>query len=131
MSVLVRGKVASGVGRGSWFMGLDWVKQQICEKLGFEAYKGTLNLKLDDEANRTIRSFISPRPRISIEPVDSTFAPGKAYKIRVGGKVDGALIIPLIPNYPLNQMEIIAPINLREAFDLQDGDEVTIEIFEH
>ena len=130
MSVLVKGRVASGVGRGSWFMGLDWVKQQICEKLDFEAYKDTLNLKLDDEASQAIQSFINPRPGISIEPVDSTFAPGKAYKIRLGGKVDGALVIPLIPKYPRNQLEIIAPINLREAFKLQDGDEVAVEIFE-
>ncbi len=74
MRFLVKGKVVSGVGRGSWFMGLDWVKQQIFEELGFEAYKGTLNLKLDDEAKRTVQSFTKPRLGISIEPVDSTFA---------------------------------------------------------
>ena len=130
MGILVKGKVASGVGRGSWFMDLDWVKHQIHEKFGFEAYQGTLNLKLDDEASRTVQSFTKPRLGISIESIDSTFASGKAFKIRLGGKVDGALVIPLIPNYPLNQMEIIAPINLREAFGLQDGDEVTVEIFE-
>jgi CTP-dependent riboflavin kinase len=54
----------------------------------------------------------------------------KAYKIRLGGKEDGAHVIPLIPNYPLNQMEIIVSINLCEAFELQDGGEVTVEIFE-
>jgi CTP-dependent riboflavin kinase len=73
MRVLVKGKVVSGVGRDSWFMGLNRVKQQICEELGFEAYKGTLNLKLDDEAKRTAQSFTKPRLGISIEPVDSTF----------------------------------------------------------
>ena len=55
-------------------MGLDRVKQQICEKLGFKANKGTLNLKLDDETRRTIQSFTKPRLGISIEPVDNTFA---------------------------------------------------------
>ncbi len=74
MRFLVKGKVVSGVGRGSWFMGLDWVKQQICEELGFEAYKGTLNLKLDDDVKRTVQSFTKPRLGLSIEPVDSTFA---------------------------------------------------------
>jgi riboflavin kinase len=74
MRFLVKGKVVSGVGRGSWFMGLDWVKQQICEELGFEAYKGTLNLKLDDEAKRTVQFFKRSRLGIFIEPVDSTFA---------------------------------------------------------
>ena len=87
-------------------------------------------MKLDDEASRIVQTFTKPRSGISIEPVDSTFALGKAFKIRLGDKVDGALVIPLIPNYPLNQIEIIAPINLREAFGLQDGDEVTVEIFE-
>lgn len=130
MGVLVKGKVASGVGRGSWFMGLDWVKQQIREKLGFDAYKGTLNVKLDNEARRTVQSFTKLRPGTPIIPVDSTFASGKAFKIRLSDKVDGALVIPLIPTYPTNQMEIIAPINLRETLGLRDDDEVTVEIFE-
>jgi CTP-dependent riboflavin kinase len=130
MVLIVKGNIASGVGRGRWFMGLDWVQQQIREKLGFEAYEGTLNVKLDDEADRTFQSFTKSCPGIPITPVDNTFAPGKAFNIKLGGKVDGALIIPLIPNYPPNQMEIIAPINLRETFELHDGDEVIVEIFE-
>jgi riboflavin kinase len=130
MGILVKGKVASGVGKGSWFIGLDWVKQQIREKLGFEAYKGTLNVKLNDEARRMVQSFTKPRLGIPITPVDSTFASGKVFKIRLDDKVEGALVIPIIPNYPKNQMEILAPINLRETYGLQDGDEVKVEIFE-
>jgi CTP-dependent riboflavin kinase len=87
-------------------------------------------LKLDNEARRTIQSFTKLRPGIPITPVDSTFASGKAFKIRLSDEVDDALVIPLIPNYPTNQMLASAPINLRETFGLQDDDEVTVEIFE-
>lgn len=130
MVLVVKGKVVSGAKIGSRFMGMGWVKRQIHEKLGFEAYPGTLNLKMDDEASGEFQSFAKSRKGVPIEPVDVTFYAGKAFKIRIDDEVDGALILPLVPNYPPDKREVIAPVNLRETLELEDGDEVTIEISE-
>lgn len=111
-------------------MSLKWVKKQIREKLGFEAYPGTLNLKMDDEASREFQSYATSRQGVPIEPVDSMCYAGKAFKIRIDDAVDGALILPLVPNYPPDQIEVIASVNLRERLGVEDGDEVTIEISE-
>ncbi|MEM2419584.1 MAG: DUF120 domain-containing protein, partial [Candidatus Bathyarchaeia archaeon] len=40
-TIQVKGKVFSGTGEGSKFVGLKWVKNQIEEKLGFTPFKGT------------------------------------------------------------------------------------------
>ncbi len=129
--VHVKGRVVSGVGRGRWFLGLDWVATQIRETLGFDAYQGTLNVQLDTEASHIVHAFTMPRPGIPITSGDSAFVSGKAFKIRLNERVDGALVIPLIPHYPPNQLEIIAPLHLRNALGLLDGDEVTVEIYDN
>jgi len=128
MTLLVKGKLVSGIGAGSRFVGLEWVKRQVHEKFGFEPYLGTLNLKMDEETSNRFQSFARSQKGILIEPIDETFCEGKCFKARIEGKIDGALVIPCIPSYPRDQIEVIAPINLRETLGLEDGDEVTIEI---
>ena len=45
----MEGIVTSGLGEGYFFMSMEHYKKEIKEKLGFEAYPGTLNLKIDEE----------------------------------------------------------------------------------
>jgi riboflavin kinase len=39
-----------------------------------------------------------------------------------------AIVIPDVPNYPEDVLEIVAPVNLREKLQLKDGDHVEIEV---
>ncbi len=130
MVLSLTGTVASGRGEGKEFLDLDWVRHQIREKLGFDAYRGTLNVQLNAEASQALHTFTTHRQGTSITPIDTTFASGKAFRVQLNGRVEGALVIPLVPHYPPNQLEIIAPINLRDALALKDGDEVTVEIYD-
>jgi len=72
MPLLVKGKIVSGIGVGGNFMGLKWVKRQIVEKLGFEPFVGTLNLKMDEENSSKFQSYIKSREGVLIEPVEPT-----------------------------------------------------------
>jgi riboflavin kinase len=130
MSFDMRGVVVSGIGEGGVFMGLEWVKRQILEKLGFEPYVGTLNLKLDEGTSGKFQSYITSRRGILIVPEDEKLRVGKCFRVRVERKIEGAVIVPLVANYPEDQVEIIAPENLRKSLRLRDGDEVSIEILE-
>lgn len=111
-------------------MGLEWVKRQIRDKIGFEPYVGTLNLKMDEEHLSKYYSYLQSRKGILIEPVDGSYYAGKCHRIRINNRVDGAIVVPLVPNYPRDQIEIIAPVNLREALGLVDGSEITIELLD-
>jgi len=46
--VSLRGVVASGLGQGAQFMAIPWVRDGIRRLIGFDAYPGTLNVRLVD-----------------------------------------------------------------------------------
>ena len=48
-SVTLEGTVFTGLGEGAYYIGKESYRKQIVEKLGFEPYPGTLNLKLSSD----------------------------------------------------------------------------------
>jgi CTP-dependent riboflavin kinase len=44
--IVLKGTVFSGRGKGRHFVDLPWARKQFQEKLGFNPYPGTLNLRL-------------------------------------------------------------------------------------
>jgi riboflavin kinase len=47
----------------------------------------------------------------------------------INGKIYGAVVRPEKTDYQINIVEVIAPLNLRKEFNLEDGDEVEIKIW--
>jgi riboflavin kinase len=131
MSIVVKGQIVTGIGVGSRFIGMEWVREQILEKLGFDPFLGTLNVRMDEETSRRYHSLLEGREGIPIEPLDERYRRGKCYRSRINDRVDGAIVVPIVPDYPADLVEIVAPVNLRERLGLQDGGEVTVEILEH
>jgi riboflavin kinase len=101
------------------------VETQIVSKLGFVPYAGTLNLRLNTE-NTQKRGQIEQTSGISVIP-ETGFLPGTLYKATLKG-INCAVIIPKVPNYPKNVIEIIAPTYIRGQLKLEDGKEVTISV---
>jgi len=75
----VEGVVFTGLGEGAYYVSREGYRRQFVEKLGFDPYPGTLNIK------RT--------------------------------------------HYGRDTMEFIAPVNVRRALGLKDGDRVRAEIY--
>jgi len=124
--ITVKGRVFKGLGHGEKFTELPWAKRQIKGKLGFEPYPGTLNLSLPPniEAIKLLNMFRGWK----IQPEKGYF-PGRFYKAFIMQKVYGAVVRPEAPEYPDHIIELVAPICLREKFDLKDGDEVEVKIW--
>ena len=118
----IKGKVTTGLGEGQYYVSLDGYKNQFSQKLGFEPYPGTLNIKLTEP-------FVpSGAEAVKIEgfkDVNRTFGGCTCYPVRIKD-VFGAIIRPDRTSYPSNLIEIIAPVNLRKALGLKDGDEVEV-----
>jgi len=125
-TLCIKGIIFSGKGEASRFIELPWVKRQIVEKLGFVPHPGTLNLKLTKEELRH-RNLLEKAEAIEISPVKG-FSRGRCFKARLMDKLKCAIVIPEIPNYPENVIEVIAPTNLREKLQLRDGDSVEVKI---
>jgi len=117
-----KGRVTTGLGEGQYYISLDGYRKQFMEKLGFEPYPGTLNLKLKEPFHQPEASAISI---VGFKDASRTFGGGKCYPVTIDG-IKGAIIRPDRSSYPLNLMEIIAPVNLRKTLGLKDGDEVEV-----
>lgn len=125
-----RGKVSVGRGEGARYLSLDWVIIQIEEKCGFTPFPGTLNVIVDESVRGKYRAFIDAHDGIAVEPIDSRYAYGKYFQGIINGEVDGGVIVPLVPGYLENLVEVISGVNIREALGLSDGDEVSVKILD-
>ncbi len=65
---------------------------------------------------------------IEITPEDPSFCSAQCYPVLMGGRLKAAIVLPLVENYPKNKMELIAPLNIKEALKLKTGDLVEVEV---
>ncbi|MBS7616850.1 DUF120 domain-containing protein [Candidatus Bathyarchaeota archaeon] len=130
-SVTIEGIVFSGLGEGAYYVTRDPYRRQFIEKLGFDPYPGTLNLKLVTEYDVKTRSELEGYPAIEIEGFTNesrTFGPVKCYPAIIENRVKGALISAIRSHYDASVVEIIAPVCLRKHLTLKDGHKVKVEI---
>ena len=131
-SVTLEGTVFTGLGEGAYYISKENYKKQIAERLGFQPYPGTLNLKLNSDYDIKTRMEIEVYPAIEIQGFQNTarsFGLVKCYPAVIGGSIKGALITAMRSHYDVSVLEIIAPVCLRKHLHLKDGNKVKVEIF--
>ena len=126
--IKIRGIVTSGVGEGKLLTEIPWVKQQFINKLGINAHPGTFNITVLAEDAEKLNA-VRKAKGIEIAPEDVDFCTGKGFLALVNDKIRGAVVIPLVPNYPLAQLEIISGDNIKQALTLKDGDRVEVDVY--
>lgn len=129
-SVTLEGTVFTGLGEGAYYIAKDTYRKQFLEKLGFDPYPGTLNLKLTSDYDIKTRMELEAYPAIEVEGFkneDRTFGLVKCYPVMIENKVKGALLSALRTHYDVSVLEIIAPLCLRKHLNLKDGNKVKIE----
>jgi riboflavin kinase len=128
--VILEGTLFSGIGEGAWYVGQSGYRRQFAEKLGFDPFPGTLNLRLRREYEDE-RRLLETLPPIEIEGFrdgERTFGPVICHKAKINGAEDGALISAVRTHYGGDVIELIAPSNLRAKLELKDGDIVKVRI---
>jgi riboflavin kinase, archaea type len=131
-SVTLEGTVFTGLGEGAYYIGRESYRTQFAEKLGFDPYPGTLNLKLATDYDVKTRMELEAYPAIEVTGFsgeDRTFGLVKCYPAVIDNKVKGALITALRSHYDVSVLEIIAPVCLRKQLNLKDGCKVKVEVF--
>lgn len=131
-SVTLEGTVFTGLGEGAYYITKDYYRKQIVEKLGFEPYPGTLNLKLSADYDVKTRIELDAYPAIEVKGFkdeDRAFGLVKCYPVVIRGEVKGALVTALRSHYDASVLEIIAPVCLRKALCLKDGQKVKVEVY--
>jgi riboflavin kinase len=130
-SIDIEGIVFSGMRDGAYYVTREGYGKQFMEKLGFNPYPGTLNLKLKTGLQVQAKRILDAYPGIVIDGFEDgqrTFGPVKSFKILINNKIEGAVLLIKRTHHSENVMEIISPVYLREKLGLKDGDRVNIKI---
>ena len=122
--MLLRGKVVSGQGNFSYW--IDKLSEHYFRKTGMRLYPGTLNLLLDEEwsfPEGCLRLEASEYAgQVSVNLVPCRIYGRAAYLLRTDLNESGR------GAHSKNLIEVATDIRLRDAYGLQDGDLVEVEV---
>jgi len=130
-SITLEGTVFTGLGEGAYYISKEQYRKQFIEKLGFDPFPGTLNLKLTTDYDVKARNELETYPGIEVSGFtseDRTFGSVKCHPITIDNKVKGALVSAMRSHYDVSVLEIIAPMPLRKYLKLKDGHKVKVEV---
>ncbi len=133
----MKGVVFSDLGRAGAFLGVDWVRQAVRERIGFDPYPGTLNLRLSGDDLFRWQEVRRNGARIVLPSPDPGFCDAFLYRgfLEDGASTDGpretvAAVVPEVKDYPADKLELIAAVSLKQTRLVRDGDELTVVLGE-
>lgn len=135
MTIDLKGRVTIGMGEGRHYISLPGYMEQFLDRLGYEPFAGTLNVELDEESMRSRAGLTAFNP-IQIdgwEDDERTYGPAVCYPARIETP-DGEtyepthVIAPERTHHDEGQLEVIAPVKLRDELSLADGDPLIIHV---
>ncbi len=122
------GVVFSDLGKAASFMALEWVQKSLRERLGFSPYPATLDLRLESENEIAVwREVKREMSGLSITSPDPSFCQARCFLVDIEGKYEGAVLLPGVEGYPADKVEVIAPVRLKDALQVRDGEKITLE----
>ena len=129
------GIIFSDLGQASAFMALDWVQDALKQSLGFAPFPATLNLRpRAPEDARLWQAVQKEYQGVALPPPAGGHCSARLYPVEIHGpenrpndKVNGAVLLPDVSGYPKDKIEVVAPVQLKEAFGVRDGDPLTLE----
>jgi phosphoglycolate phosphatase len=130
VSLGISGRVRTGLGHGAGFTSLPWARRQFMHTVGIDPYPGTLNLHLAPAEVARWRS-LTAGPGLRLVPERAADCAARCYPVRASvsgrGPVTAAIVVPEVPGYAPDQVEVVASVSLREALDIADGDVVNLD----
>jgi len=134
----IKGVLRDGLGVAASFTTLPWVHEQFTRKLGLEIYPGTVNLQVPDASGQALLARrrdgqVSDEAGavllrgVPIDPPEPGYCVGWAYPARLGD-LPAAIIVPHVPDYPPDKLELVAAVRVRDALSLAAGDMVYVNL---
>jgi len=131
VQITLEGRVFSGLGEGAYYIGLPGYYNQIKEKLGFEPFLGTLNIRLSSSIAIEERILLEKAADIVIEGFKDekrSYGSVKCIKALFNDKDECAILFIERTHHDASVVEVVAPYNLRERHNLKDGDKVKLTV---
>ncbi|MDE1823277.1 MAG: CTP-dependent riboflavin kinase [Candidatus Micrarchaeota archaeon] len=128
-NIEISGTVITGIGMGVYFMSQKGYIDQIAEKLSFNPYPGTFNIRITEDDMGAFAELRKSKGTLikGFEADGKTFGDVIAHRAEIRG-FGCAVVIPKLSKHK-DIIEVIADRNLRKMFDLSDGSFVTIKVY--
>jgi len=122
------GAIVTGLGRAAGFTEIHWARVAFSELLGCNPFPGTVNVILSSEKDLKTWGRVKSLPGKLLKPPNADWCNSLCYRAKISGRIAAAIVLPDVKDYPVDQLELVASVNVREALSLKDGDAVEIEI---
>jgi riboflavin kinase len=121
------------MGEGAYYMSLEGYRKQFKEKLGYEPYAGTLNVRLIDQISMNARRDLGKHPSVFINGFSDgtrTYGWVKCYRAVINdGTVNNAAVLVLErTHYDDSMLEVIAPESIKQKTGIKNGDKVKVQV---
>lgn len=145
--VQFKGKIVTGMGEGAYYMSLEGYKKQFLQKLGYEPFPGTLNVKLEDKYFMNSRRDLINYPSIYIDGFknkDRTFGWVRCYAATIIQDIEGNsnsniddlhdrakevhVLLLERTHHDNSLIEVIGPNSIKDTSNLKNGDKVVIKL---
>ena len=127
--IVIEGSIVTGLGEGAYY--IEVYSSKLKAALGFRPHLGTLNVKIsDDESRKAIGRMKNTPPLVlsGFTHKGRTFGDVICYRVKINRKIEGAVVIAQRTHHSEEILEIVAPVNIRDALDIVDNDKVTLTV---
>ncbi|PUA34132.1 MAG: hypothetical protein B9J98_01775 [Candidatus Terraquivivens tikiterensis] len=131
VKITLEGRVFSGLGEGAYYIGLPGYYNQLKERLGFEPFLGTLNVRLSSSASIEGRLLLERVADIVIEGFKDekrSYGGAKCVKAVFNDVDECAILFIERTHHDASVIEVVSPYKLRERYGLKDGDKVRLSV---
>lgn len=127
------GQIVSGMGEGAYYMSLEGYRKQFKERLGYEPYPGTLNVRLTDQIFMTARRELGKHPSVLVDGFSDgtrTYGWVKCYRavINDGAVSNAAALVLERTHYDDTMLEVIAPESIKQKAGIKNGDRIRVQV---
>ena len=114
--MILNDTIVRGLGEGAYFISMRHYQKEIKKKLGFNAYPGTLNIKVDKKQTDIFKNISSIRID-GYRSGNKTFGGAGCYKASIND-LNIAIIMPDLTKHK-DVVELIAPFHLKSKLKLK------------
>ena len=126
--MILHGCAVSGLGRAAHFTELGWVQRQLGVKLGLHPHPGTFNVRVANTEDQALWDLLKAQLTIRIEEPDASMCGALCSLVLINERIRGAIVVPDIPGYPPDQVEVVAAESIRATLRISDGDPITLRV---
>ena len=127
--IVIKGTVVTGIGEGAYYV--DVYSSKLRTALGFKPHLGTLNVKIvDDESRKAVGRMKNTPPLVlnGFTHKGRTFGDVICYRVKINQKIEAAIVIAQRTHHSEEILEVVAPVDIRDALGLEDDAKVTLTV---